>query len=435
MVAAVGETSPAAFVDRLRANGIDRCWWVFDHRNETVRCSHDALSDVTDLIAGGMPDYDQHEGIFLQVGPETGTLQGVFVHHTNRGQAAGGTRFWFYDRVIDFLFDGIRLSKGMTYKNALAGLWWGGGKGVIAVPGGVDYTDPKFREALFTEYGRFVTSLKGAYVTAEDVGTFPEDMDVIFRATRFTTCIPEEKGGSGNPSKLTGIGVARAMEGALDALGMGGLAGKTISVQGAGHVARFMTEELLRKGVARVMLADIFDTSLERARTMLGGDSRVSCRRIDREDMSPLFAEADVVSCCATGGMLNDETIPRIQAPVICGGANNQLKEEGRHAAMIDDRGLTYVPDFLANRMGIVNCANEQYGYVDHDPVIYRHLDYDWENAVFVLTRKIVSDAKETGRTTYELALEQARRMMAQPHPIWGNRSRAIIRSLTENQS
>jgi len=422
------------FLSFLKENGIARAWWVFDHKNNQIIASHEALSPLTDHFRSEMPDFDRHEGIFLQIGPETGTLQGVFVHHTNRGQAAGGTRFWFYDRIEDFLFDGIRLSKGMTYKNALANLWWGGGKGVIAMPSNQDRNNPAFRKTLYREYAEFVTSLKGCYVTAEDVGTLPEDMDTIYSATRFTTCIPEEKGGSGNPSKLTGVGVARAMKGALDALKMNGIAGKTVSVQGSGHVARFMTEELLKKGVKKVLLHDIFQSSLDSAKAMFGPEPRVEYRLIENGDMSPLFENADVVSPCATGGTLNDDTIPRIQAPVIAGGANNQLKEEARHAKMLHERGIVYTPDFLDNRMGIVNCANEQYGYVDDDPAIYKHLNYEWENAIYVLTKKIVLDSQISGMTTYEQALHLTQKKMQEAHPIWGNRSREIIRSLIEDK-
>ncbi|NOY24199.1 MAG: Glu/Leu/Phe/Val dehydrogenase [Acidobacteria bacterium] len=418
----------------MKENGITRAWWVFDYENNEILTSHKALAGLTRHFRSEMPDFDRHEGIFLQVGPETGTLQGVFVHNTNRGQAAGGTRFWFYDRIEDFLFDGIRLSKGMTYKNALADLWWGGGKGVIAVPSNQDRNDPAFRKTLYTEYAKFVTSLKGCYVTAEDVGTLPEDMDTIFSATRFTTCIPEEKGGSGNPSKLTGIGVARAMEGALDALGMKGISGKTVSVQGSGHVARFMTEELLKKGVGSVILHDIFQSSLDTAKAMFGTEPRVKYRLIEKGDMSPLFEKADVVSPCATGGTLNDDTIPKIRAAIIAGGANNQLEDEARHAKMLQEREIVYTPDFLNNRMGIVNCANEQYGYVNNDPAIYRHLNYEWENAIYALTKNIVLDSKKSGMTTYEQALHMTQKKMREPHPIWGNRSREIIRSLILNQ-
>ncbi|RLE22005.1 MAG: leucine dehydrogenase [Acidobacteria bacterium] len=422
------------FLSFLKENGIERAWWVFDYENNEIIASHEALTGLTQHFHSEMPDFDRHEGIFLQIGPKTGTLQGIFVHHTNRGQAAGGTRFWFYDKIEDFLFDGIRLSKGMTYKNALADLWWGGGKGVIAVPSNADRNDPAFRETLYTEYAEFVTSLKGCYVTAEDVGTLPKDMDTIFSATRFTTCIPEEKGGSGNPSKLTGVGVARAMEGALDALGMKGISGKTVSVQGSGHVARFMTEELLKKGVGRVILHDIFQSSLDTAKAMFGSEPRVEYRLIEKGDMSPLFEKADVVSPCATGGTLNDDTIPRIQAAIIAGGANNQLEDEARHAKMLQEREIVYTPDFLNNRMGIVNCANEQYGYVNNDPAIYRHLNYEWENSIYVLTKNIVLDSKKSGMTTYEQALHMTQKKMQEPHPIWGNRSRQIIRSLIEEK-
>ena len=423
------------FIAELNAKGIQRCWWVFDHETGKVICSHSELAAITEHITSGMPDYDHHEGIFLQVGPETGTLQGVFVHHTNRGQAAGGTRFWFYDSVADFLFDGVRLSKGMAYKNALAGLWWGGGKAVIAVPTDRDHNDPEFRCRLFSEYAEFVSDLNGCYITAEDVGTRPEDMDVISIGTRYTTCIPAEKGGSGNPSRLTAIGTARGMEGALAALGMGSMAGKSVAIQGSGHVAQFLVEELIRLEAGRIDVYDIFEAPVEKTRSMFGDQENVHFHLIEKGDMAPLLADVDIVSPNATGGILNDVTIPEIKAPIVCGAANNQLKEEARHARMLHDAGITYVPDFLANRMGIVNCANEQYGRMTDDPAIERHIGYEWENAVYVRTKQIVEQSRSVGRTTYEMALDQARSMMEQPHPIWGNRSREIVRAITIKRS
>jgi glutamate dehydrogenase (NAD(P)+) len=195
--------------------------------------------------------------VFVQVAPETGVLQAAFVHRTCRGQGAGGVRFWRYATVGDFLRDGLRLARGMTLKNALAGLWWGGGKGVMAKGTGTSEGASADRRRIYEEYGDFITSIQGCYVTAEDVGTSVEDMAAVFSRTRFTTCIPPALGGSGNPSVPTARGVVRGMEAALAHLGLGTLEGKTVAVQGLGHVGEPLVRFLLEKGVARILGSDI----------------------------------------------------------------------------------------------------------------------------------------------------------------------------------
>ncbi|MCH7677458.1 leucine dehydrogenase, partial [candidate division KSB1 bacterium] len=149
----------------------------------------------------------QHEGLFFHITKNHDTLQGAFVHRTCRGQGAGGVRYWQYPTMEDYLRDGLRLSKGMTRKNALAGLWWGGGKGVIAHNPEIEKSNPEIRASIYKEYGDLLTSIRGCYVTAEDVGTNVDDMANIFSSTRFTTCIPGHLGGSGNPSVPTARGV------------------------------------------------------------------------------------------------------------------------------------------------------------------------------------------------------------------------------------
>lgn len=170
----------------------------------------------------------------MHIGPVSGTLQCAVVHKTRRGPGAGGVRNWYYDTVSHFLSDGLRLSRGMSHKNALAGLWWGGGKGVIARNSGssaVNPMDPDTRQTIYKEHGQFMTALKGCYITAEDAGTSLTDMASIFSTTRFTTCIPVELGGSGMPSLPTSQGVLRGIEAAFDFLGKS-LVGSSIAVQG-----------------------------------------------------------------------------------------------------------------------------------------------------------------------------------------------------------
>lgn len=422
--------SVTEWVDFLLNNDIQRAYWIFNHTDQSIICSHKLLEPISDFLLTRMEDYESHEGIFIQIGSESGTLQAAFIHNTTRGQAQGGTRFWSYQSVFDFFFDGIRLSRGMTYKNALAGLWWGGGKGIIALPVNQNIHDRNYREKIFHDYGRMVAGLKGCYITAEDVGTTTEDMDMIFNCNRFITCIPDEKGGSGNPSRLTATGVVRGMEGALHVLGSGNLEGKTIAIQGAGNVARFLVSDLLEKKVKQIIITDIFQESLDKTRRQFGSSPMIEYRLTTPDQDMILAEKVDIIAPCATGGILNDRSIPLIQAPIICGAANNQLKDEKKHSRMVKDRQIIYVPDFLTNRMGIVNCANEQYGYVFPDPAIERHLNYEWENSVFVLTCRVVHESLLGDRTTLEIALQLAREKAAELHPIWGNRAHLIIASL-----
>ncbi len=222
--------SPQEFLDICLAENIKRFSLVYDEESRSMLCSHPQLQPLADFVGSDTRDFLQHEGLFFQITPEHPTLQGAFVHNTRRGQAAGGVRYWHYDTIEDYLRDGLRLSKGMTRKNALAGLWWGGGKGVMARQPGVDFTDLNVRAYLYREYGRFISSLRGCYVTAEDVGTSVQDMASIFSHTRFTTCIPGDFGGSGNPSVPTARGVVSGMEAALEFQEQGGLEGKTVAV-------------------------------------------------------------------------------------------------------------------------------------------------------------------------------------------------------------
>lgn len=426
------QLSTGQFIDFLKSHNIKRAYFVYDYDNNKVLTSHEALQPMADQLTTEFKDYDMHEGIFLHIGPESGTLQAAFVHNTNRGQAQGGTRFWSYNTLFDFFFDGIRLSRGMSFKNSMADIWWGGGKGVIAVPSNTDIHNKVIREKIFKDYGKLASSIQGAYITAEDVGVVTDDMDNIFSTTRYVTCIPTEKGGSGNPSYLTSVGVVRGMEGALAALGRGNLKGKTVAVQGTGNVARFLMDELEKKEIGKIIACDIFQSSINTAKETFKQYSNIEYRLVEKGDDSILFENVDIVAPCATGGILNDDTIPQIKAPIVCGASNNQLKDEDKHSKMLKDSEIVYVPDFLTNRMGIVNCANEQYGSLENDPAIERHLNYEWENAVYVLVKQIVEEAASSCETTGNIALKMAKEKTKELHPIWGNRSRLIIRSIME---
>ena len=423
------QLSPASFVERLRALGLRRASFVWDPSEGALRASHPELAPLAGAIQANTRDFHGHEGVFLEVGRSTGLLLGAFVHDTRRGLSQGGLRYWPYPTLGEFLSDGLRLSQGMTRKNALAGLWWGGGKGIIARADDDRFHDPGYRAEVYTDYGEFVTGLRGCYVTAEDAGTVAADMAVVHAHTRFATCIPPRVGGSGNPSPATARGVVCAMEAALDETERGGLRGKTVAIQGAGNVASHMVDLLLERGVARVIATEI-DPERQAALGERWADQPVTVRLVPPGDDSILSEPCDILAPSALGGVLNPRTIPGVAAPIVCGAANNQLLDEARDGRALMERGVVYVPDYVCNRMGIVHCANEQAGYVPHDPAIERHLGREWDGSVYHVTRRVLRDARMREIPTALAANELADAAAAELHPIWGHRGRQIIAGL-----
>jgi leucine dehydrogenase len=425
------DLSPAAFCDLLATEGVARFYLVWDEETGRVLASHPLVEPLARRFEADRRDFDRHEGVFVQVAPETGVLQGAFLHRTCRGQGAGGVRFWGYGTIGEYLSDGLRLAKGMTLKNALAGLWWGGGKGVMARGTG-RAEKPAARRRIYEEYGAFLTGLRGCYVTAEDVGTAVEDMAAVYSRTRFTTCIPPELGGSGNPSVPTAMGVVRGMEAALAHLGKGTLAGKTVAVQGLGHVGEPLVGFLREHRVARVVGADVDPERCKavRARFPDAPGFTFEARPAARGDLSILAEPADVFAPCATGGVLSPETIPTLGAPIVCGAANNQLLDPDRDDLLLAARGVLYLPDFLVNRMGIVHCADEQYGAFPADPRLEAHLGDAWENSIYNLALAVLAEAGSTGEPPARVALRKAEERSRELHPLWGHRGAAIVRSL-----
>ncbi len=422
--------SPKQFIEYLKKENIKRFYFVYDEDTKSVKASHKQLEPIAEFLQQDQRDFCKHEGIFVQLSSKYDTLLGAFVHRTNRGQAAGGVRYWSYDTIEDYLRDGLRLGMGMTHKNALAGLWWGGGKGVMAQNPDVYKLDPGIREFLYKEYGDLMTSLNGCYVTAEDVGTNVKDMANIFSNTRFTTCIPHEKGGSGNPSVPTARGVVAGMEAAMEFLG-GTLGGKTIAVQGMGNVGSPLVKFLLEKNVGKIIAWDIYPDVVEKFKDQFPSD-KIETHVAKRDDHSLMSVECDILSPNATGATLNKNTIPEIKAKVICGAANNQLEDPMKDDLLIHERGILYVPDFLTNRMGIVNCADESAGFVSNDPLIERHLSKDWEYSIHQMTLNVLNESKSIGKPTGAMAVEMAEKLSLENHPIFGHRGKMIIASLVK---
>jgi leucine dehydrogenase len=261
----------------------------------------------------------------------------VAIHSTALGNALGGTRLWRYDGEADALGDALRLSRGMTYKNAMAGLAAGGGKSVILMPERL-----ADREALFLAHGRCVEMLGGVYTTGEDVGTSPADMDIVAKETRFVAGTSD---GIGDPSPRTARGVFRAMQAAAAyRLGYPELKGVRVALQGCGNVGAALAAQLAEAG-ARLVVSDVDRGRAKRVAKEL--DARVAAPDAIYD------VKADVFAPCALGGILNAETIPRLRCSIVVGGANNQLREWA-DGARLAERGIVYVPDYVANAGGVI---------------------------------------------------------------------------------
>ncbi|EWH21118.1 branched-chain amino acid dehydrogenase [Bacillus haynesii] len=295
-----------------------------------------------------MEQYDYEQLVFCQ-DKQSGLKAIIAIHDTTLGPALGGTRMWTYESEEAAIEDALRLARGMTYKNAAAGLNLGGGKTVII-------GDPRKdkNEEMFRAFGRYIQGLNGRYITAEDVGTTVEDMDIIHDETDFVTGISPAFGSSGNPSPVTAYGVYKGMKAAAKAaFGTDSLEGKTVAVQGVGNVAYNLCRHLHEEG-AKLIVTDINKEAVERAVAEFGA------RAVDPDDI--YSQECDIYAPCALGATINDDTIPHLKAKVIAGAANNQLKET-RHGDQIHDMGIVYAPDYVINAGGVINVADELYGY------------------------------------------------------------------------
>lgn len=341
-----------------------------------------------------MEKYDYEQLVFCQ-DKQSGLKAIICIHDTTLGPALGGTRMWTYETEEAAIEDALRLGKGMTYKNAAAGLNLGGGKTVII-------GDPRKdkNEAMFRALGRFVQGLNGRYITAEDVGTTVADMDVIHEETDYVTGISPAFGSSGNPSPVTAYGVYRGMKAAAkEAFGTDSLEGKTISVQGVGSVAYTLCEFLNKEG-ANLVVTDINKEAVQRAVRDFGAQA------VDPSDIYSI--DCDIYSPCALGATINDQTIPQLKAKVIAGSANNQLKDE-RHGDRLHELGIVYAPDYVINAGGVINVADELYGY-NRDRAL-KKVEMIYDNIA-----KVIEISKRDGIPTYKaadrLAEERIERML-----------------------
>ena len=294
-----------------------------------------------------------HEELVIRRGRRSGAYTVVAVHSTARGPALGGCRVWRYQSSADGARDALRLSRAMTYKAAVADLPLGGGKGVICADPGRPPRGRRRREML-ADFADTVNALEGRYVTAEDVGTTAADMAVLANGTRHVTGLSRAKGGSGDPSPYTALGVEAAIGACCERrFGTAELAGRTVSIVGVGRVGSRLAKRLARAG-ARLLLADIDDSKRSLAAELP--------RARWTDPSSGLLAEVDVLAPCALGGAVDEVTVGRLRCQVICGSANNQLAHDGL-AEDLKAHGILFGPDFVANAGGLINIAVELEGY------------------------------------------------------------------------
>ncbi|SFE31554.1 Glu/Leu/Phe/Val family dehydrogenase [Alteribacillus iranensis] len=291
---------------------------------------------------------DDYEQVVVCQDKASGLKGIIAIHDTTLGPALGGTRMWNYHSEEEAFTDVLRLAKGMTYKNAAAGLSLGGGKAVII-------GDPRHdkKEELFRAFGRFIEGLNGRYITAEDVGTSSKDMDVIFEETNYVTGITDESGKSGDPSPMTALGVYHGMKAAAnEAFGTSDLLGKTVAVQGVGSVSYPLCQHLYEEG-ASLVVTDIHEDAVQRA-----------VRDFNAVKVAPdeiYEVDCDIFCPCALGGIIKNDTIKKLKAKVIAGSANNQLhtNEDGD---LLFQKGIIYAPDYIINAGGVIQIEVELTG-------------------------------------------------------------------------
>ncbi len=335
-----------------------------------------------------------HEQVVFCSDPASGLKAIIGIHNTVLGPALGGTRFWNYASEAEAIVDVLRLSRGMTYKAAISGLNLGGGKAVIIG----DSKNLSNREPLFRRYGKFVDSLHGKYITAEDVGTSTGDMEYIAMHTEFVAGKPEHLGGGGDPSPVTAYGTFLGMKAAVKhQTGSESLNKKRVLVQGVGHVGYNLVRNLAKEG-AEIMISDIHEDRVQ----AIAKEFNVTVIPVDRVYNTPM----DIYAPCALGATINDDTIEVIQCSIIAGAANNQLKNETKHGQRLIERNILYAPDFLINAGGLINCDVELEGY-------NRERAYQKAEVIYGRTLDIFKAADAQKITTQQAAIQLAEQRIA----------------------
>ena len=322
-----------------------------------------------------------HQKVVYCSDPDTGLRAIIAIHDTTLGPALGGTRMFAYKTETEALNDVLRLSRSMTYKAAITGLNLGGGKAVIIGDSRINKS-----EAMMRRFGRFIENLNGSFITAEDVGTNTKDMEYIRMETKYVTGIPESIGGSGDPSPVTARGVFMGIKASVKELfGNDTLAGKSIVVQGIGHVGENLVG-LLRHENAKVYISDINEERLRYVAQKYGAEA------ISNNNLFDL--DIDIYSPCALGATVNTETINRLKCSIIAGSANNQLADEEVHGKMLLEKGILYAPDYLINAGGLINCYSEIAGF-------NKKKTLQMAENIYEATRRVITKSKEENIPTH----------------------------------
>ena len=314
------------------------------------------------------------------------------IHNTALGPALGGTRFQVYESEDAAIEDVLRLARGMTYKNSLAGLSLGGGKSVVMGNGEELRKNSVKTEAFWRVFGRYIEGLGGRYITAQDAGTVIQDMVYINKETGYVVGLP---GRSGSPSPYTALGVVTAITACCKhTYGSDSLEGKTVAVQGAGSVGYALCEYLHKRG-AKLIVCDTAEENVSRAVRDFGAG------KVDADKIYSV--DCDIYSPCALGATINDKTIPQLKCAIICGAANNTLKEAAVHGKMLQDKGIVYAPDYVANAGGVINVSYElaDGGYSEADSIMAIE-------QIYGRMLEILKTSVETGRPANEIADEMA---------------------------
>ncbi|MDP3556747.1 MAG: Glu/Leu/Phe/Val dehydrogenase dimerization domain-containing protein [Bacteroidota bacterium] len=316
-----------------------------------------------------------HEQILFCNDNATGLKAIIAIHNTVLGPSLGGTRMWNYANEMEALTDVLRLSRGMTYKSSVAGLNLGGGKAVIIGDAKVLKS-----EALLRRFGKFVDSLGGKYITAEDVAMTSRDMEIINMETDHVSGLPENMGGSGDPSPVTAYGVYVSMKAsAKEVWGKDSLSGKKVLVQGIGHVGEVLVSHLVKEA-ATVYINDISQERLKIVSEKYGVEVVTADKMFDMD--------IDIYAPCALGATVNSDTLSRLKCKIICGAANNQLADEKVHGALVAKSGILYAPDFVVNAGGIINVYYELEGYNRERALSHAEKIYDTTYNLFQLAKK-----------------------------------------------
>jgi leucine dehydrogenase len=341
----------------------------------------------------GLPDFDAHEEVHFVTDEKCGLKAIIAVHSTHLGPAAGGCRFWHYAKDEEALVDALRLSRGMSYKNAMAGLPLGGGKSVILA----NETREKTPDQLHA-FGKAVDHLGGRYVTAEDVGMSVADMIEVARSTRFVAGLPNAAGDvGGDPGPHTSLGVFLGIKAAVKrALGKDDLSGLHVALQGAGSVATGVALHAAAEG-AKLSIADVDQAKAQKLADAAGG------KTVSPDEI--LALEADVLSPCALGAIFDEKSIAQLKAPVIAGGANNQLAAP-QDGERLHARGILYAPDYVINAGGIINVCTEYLG--DGDASLVRQRI----EGIPVRLEQIWTESAQTGRDPASVADAMAQRLI-----------------------